>query len=69
MMLPDRPEPEPEAGAPHDTEADVALLVVQLKVAVLPAITVEGENDAVATPGAATTDRLAAPVAGVPAGL
>ena len=35
------------------------MLVVQLKVVVFPAITDEGENEAVATLGAATTARLA----------
>ena len=46
----------PAAGPEHDTDADVALPVDQLKVEPYPDVTVDGENEAVATYGAATTE-------------
>lgn len=67
-MLPLKPEPEPDAAPEQATEADVALLVDQLKVELLPAVTEVGENEALAE-GAATTDRLAEPDAPVPSAL
>lgn len=68
-MLPDAPEPDPYAGAAQLTDADVALVLVQLKVEPAPVTTVAGENEAPVTRGAVTTVKLAEPVAGVPAGL
>ena len=54
--LPLVPLPEPAAGPEHDTEAEVAPPVDQLKVEPYPDVTVDGENEAVATQGAATTE-------------
>lgn len=59
MMLPLVPEPLPVAPE-QDTDAEVALLVDQLKVEALPAVTDVGENAAEVTLGAGTPvpDRL-----------
>ena len=66
---PDVPEPDPLAVPEHDTDAEVAFEVVQLKVEPAPVATLDGENEALATEGAATTDRLAEPVVLPPAAL
>ena len=50
------PEPEPAAGPEQDTDADVAAPVDQLKVEPAPLVTADGENEAVAMYGAATTE-------------
>lgn len=59
----------PEAVPEHATDAEVAPAVVQLKVEPAPVATLVGENEALDTEGAATTDRLAEPVAAPPAEL
>jgi hypothetical protein len=70
LMLPLVPEPVAVAPAPEQlTEADVALPVVQLKVEAEPAFTDVGLKPAPVTEGAATTLKLAPPVAVDPAAL
>jgi hypothetical protein len=62
VMLPDVPEPEPEACPEQATDALVAFDVVQVNVAVEPDDTEDVLNDAPDTDGAATTLMLAPPV-------
>ena len=69
VMEPFRPEPVPAATPEQETEADVALDVVQEKVVELPAVSVVLAKDAVAADGAATTDKFAERVTAVPAEL
>jgi len=67
--LPEVPEDEPAAVPLHATVADVALAVAQEKVELAPVVTIDGENAAAVTEGAASTVIAALPVAVVPAAL